>query len=135
MFNAVLVNPVCIIVVSMFSLAWFVVGLSAGRRLAPAQTGKPAEKKSGARSERTELYVGNLPYDLKSKDLRRTFEEFGKVQSVRIIENKFTGKSKGFAFVEMASKADASAAIKGMNAKELSGRKLVVNEAKTRAKD
>jgi len=136
MFHELLVNPVCIIMISMFSLAWFIAGLSAGKRLAPTGGTRPGKKSSGGNTAgKTELYVGNLSYDLRSKDLRHTFEEHGKVLTVRIIPNKFSGKSKGFAFVEMASKADAYAAIKGLNGKDLNGRKLVVNEARTRAKD
>ena len=137
MFNELLVNSACVILVAIFSLAWFLVGLSAGKHLGPTRKRKPAKKKSGGgkTTGKTELYVGNLSYDLRSKDLRNAFEEHGKVQNVRIIPNKYNGKSKGFAFIEMQSKRDALAAIKGMNGKELNGRKLVVNEARTRAKD
>lgn len=137
MLTEVFVDPAGAIVVSMFSLAWFIVGLSAGRRLSPSAGSRsgPASAAGKKKGDRTELYVGNLPYDLRSKDLRRTFEEHGKVESVRIIENKFTGKSKGFAFIEMAGRPDAYAAIKALNGKEISGRKLVVNEAKTRVKE
>ena len=74
-------------------------------------------------------------YEVSDKDLRRRFERFGKVASARVIENKFNGKSKGFGFVEMSERQEAEAAIKALNGKAMRGRKLVVNEAKTRSRD
>ncbi len=78
------------------------------------------------------LYVGNLSYEVTEEDLKQSFEQFGQVESVAIITDKFTGKSKGFGFVEMASKAEGQSAIEGLNGKELKGRTLNVNEARPR---
>ncbi|MFA7481261.1 MAG: RNA-binding protein [Vulcanimicrobiota bacterium] len=76
------------------------------------------------------LYVGNLSYSLTEKDLTETFQEYGNVSSVRIITDRDTGRTRGFAFVEMEEKAAGMAAIENLNDKELEGRRLVVNEAK-----
>ncbi len=78
------------------------------------------------------IYVGNLSYEVTEEDLKQSFEQFGQVESVAIITDKFTGKSKGFGFVEMASKAEGQSAIEGLNGKELKGRTLNVNEARPR---
>jgi len=79
------------------------------------------------------IYVGNLSYDVAEDDLRQAFEGFGQVASATIIMDKFTGKSRGFGFVEMPVKDEAKAAITGMNGKELKGRTLNVNEARPRS--
>jgi len=81
------------------------------------------------------LYVGNLSYEVTEEDLKQSFEQFGQVESVAIITDKFTGKSKGFGFVEMASKAEGQSAIDGLNGKELKGRTLNVNEARPRTEN
>ncbi len=78
------------------------------------------------------IYVGNLSYEVTEEDLKQSFEQFGQLESVAIITDKFTGKSKGFGFVEMASKAQGQSAIDGLNGKELKGRTLNVNEARPR---
>jgi len=78
------------------------------------------------------IYVGNLSRDVTEEDLRETFEAFGKVESVTIIKDKFSGESRGFGFVEMPAKAEAQAALTGVNGKELKGRPLKVNEARPR---
>ena len=78
------------------------------------------------------IYVGNLSYEVTEDDLKQSFEQFGQVESVAIITDKFTGKSKGFGFVEMASKAEGQSAIDGLNDTELKGRTLNVNEARPR---
>ncbi len=80
----------------------------------------------------TKLYVGNLSFDTSENDLRRLFEPFGTVTSCNLIMDKMTGKSRGFAFVEMSSPAEAAKAIEEMNGKDVSGRALTVNEAKPR---
>lgn len=85
--------------------------------------------------EGVELYVGNLNYDLKSKDINKAFEKFGKVDSVRIIKNRMNGKSKGYGFVHMANRSEARAAIKELNGADLRGRKIVVNEARSSSRD
>jgi RNA recognition motif-containing protein len=78
------------------------------------------------------LYVGNLTYQVGSSDLEQLFSAFGDVQSAQVIEDRDTGRSKGFGFVEMGSEADAQAAIQGLHDQEHNGRRLTVNEAKPR---
>ncbi|MFB0526904.1 MAG: RNA recognition motif domain-containing protein [bacterium] len=78
------------------------------------------------------IYVGNLSRDVTEEDLRQTFEAFGKVESVNVIKDKFSGESRGFGFVEMPAKAEAQSALTGVNGKELKGRPLKVNEARPR---
>ena len=76
------------------------------------------------------LYVGNLPYSVRDGDLEQSFGQFGTVTSAKVMMERDTGRSKGFGFVEMASDAEAQAAISGMNGQALGGRSLVVNEAR-----
>jgi RNA recognition motif-containing protein len=78
------------------------------------------------------LYVGNLTYQISSADLEQLFSEFGTVQSAQVIEDRDTGRSKGFGFVEMGTPAEAEAAIQGLHDQEVNGRRLTVNEAKPR---
>ncbi len=78
------------------------------------------------------LYVGNLSFNSTTQDLEDMCGEFGTVQSVNIIEDRETGRSRGFAFVEMSSNEEAQSAIAGLNGKEIDGRALTVNEAKPR---
>ena len=78
------------------------------------------------------LYVGNLSYSMTDSDLKSMFEAYGTVQSVQVIMDRETGRSKGFAFVEMGSDAEAQAAISALHDQEMNGRKLTVNEAKPR---
>jgi len=79
------------------------------------------------------IYVGNLSGEISEEDLREAFEAFGKVASVTIIKDKFSGESRGFGFVEMPAKAEAQSAITGLEGKELKGRTLKVNEARPRS--
>ena len=79
------------------------------------------------------IYVGNLPYSVRDADLRETFSRFGEVSQVNLIEDKFTGASKGFGFVEMENNSEADAAIKGLNGTDMNGRNIKVNQAKPRA--
>jgi len=79
------------------------------------------------------LYVGNLSYRLTEDALRQVFEEFGQVTSCTIIKDKATGQSKGFGFLEMPEQSEAEAAIKGLNGRDIEGRKLNVNEARPRS--
>ena len=78
------------------------------------------------------IYVGNLSFDTAEEDLRKAFESHGEVTSVSIITDRYTGKSRGFGFVEMPSKEEAQAAIAGVNGQELHGQVLNVNEARPR---
>ncbi len=76
------------------------------------------------------LYVGNLAYSVRDSDLEQAFSQFGAVSSAKVMMERDTGRSKGFGFVEMGSDAEAQAAINGMNGQPLSGRSIVVNEAR-----
>ena len=78
------------------------------------------------------IYVGNLSDDVSEENLRQAFESFGQVTSARIIKDKYTGQSRGFGFVEMLEQAQAQAAIKSLNGKELLGKQMSVNEARPR---
>ncbi len=75
------------------------------------------------------IYVGNLSYEVTEDDLRATFEEYGQVSTATVIKDKFSGKSKGFGFVEMAEAEEAKKAIDALNGKEYRGRTVKVNEA------
>ena len=76
------------------------------------------------------IYVGNMSFDVTEEALKAAFAEFGEITEIRLIMDKFTGKSKGFGFVEMPSKEEAEKAIEEMNGKDFNGRALSVNEAK-----
>ena len=78
------------------------------------------------------LYVGNLSFDTSSTDLQTLFAQAGTVESVSLIEDRETGRSRGFGFVEMSTKEEGAAAIQQFNGKEVGGRALNVNEAKPR---
>ena len=80
------------------------------------------------------MYIGNLAHDVTEDDLRIAFSEFGEVSSVKIIIDKFSGRSKGFGFVEMPDNSEADQAIKALNGKVLSGRSIKVNQAEPRGK-
>ncbi|MFH1867703.1 MAG: RNA-binding protein [Candidatus Omnitrophota bacterium] len=79
------------------------------------------------------IYVGNLLYSTTGDDLRTTFEAFGQVESASVIQDKYSGRSKGFGFVEMSDKEQAQKAIDELNGKDMGGRSLNVNEARPRA--
>ncbi len=76
------------------------------------------------------IYVGNLPYSVTDGTLEQMFAPYGSVQSAQVIMDRDTGRSKGFGFVEMASDAEAQAAIEAMHQKDYDGRSLTVNEAR-----
>ena len=78
------------------------------------------------------IYCGNLSYDLTEEDLREAFAAHGEVDDARVIKDKFTGKSRGFGFVEMANDEEARAAIAALNGTDLKGRELKANEARPR---
>ncbi len=75
------------------------------------------------------IFVGNLNYNLTEDDLREIFEEYGELDSVKLISDKFTGRSKGFGFIEMQDADEAKKAIEELNGAEVEGRSIVVNEA------
>ncbi len=76
------------------------------------------------------LYIGNLDYGIKEENLRELFEEFGEVTSVKIITDKFSGRSKGYGFVEMTSDAEADQAIESLNGKSINDRNIAVTKAR-----
>src|SRR5690349_13057427 len=80
----------------------------------------------------TKLYVGNISFNTTVGDLEKMFGESGTVQSANVIEDRETGRSRGFGFVEMSTAEEANAAIAALNGKEIDGRSLKVNEAKPR---
>jgi len=142
-------------VISIFALAWFLVGILVVRNMPRKRPGQqqqqPRRGRDRDRGDRgrdrdrdrdrvrnendVELYVGNLSYDVDDKDLLKAFESYGKVVSGRIIQNRFNGKSKGYGFVEMSDRNQALAAIRALNGKEIKGRRIVVNEAKSSPRD
>ncbi len=79
------------------------------------------------------IYVGNLPYSITEDSLRSLFEQFGAVTSTKIVVDQISGRSKGFAFVDMPEDEEGEAAIEKLNGHELDGRTIVVNKAKPRA--
>jgi len=79
------------------------------------------------------IYVGNLSREVTEDELRKEFEAFGQVTSVNVIKDRYTGESRGFGFVEMATKSEAQAAINGLNGTSLGERTLCVSEARPRA--
>jgi cold-inducible RNA-binding protein len=81
------------------------------------------------------IYVGNLSYEVDEMDLKEAFEAFGQVESVKVISDNYTGRSKGFGFVEMPDNSEAQSAIDSLNGKELKGRALKVNTARPRTEN
>lgn len=78
------------------------------------------------------IFVGSLPFSLKESELKEYFEEYGEVASVKIISDKFSGRSKGFGFIEMPDDEKAKKAIEELNGAEIDGRAIVVNKAEER---
>ena len=81
----------------------------------------------------TNIYVGNLSYDTTEDTLRTLFAEYGEVEAVRVITDRYTGRSKGFGFVEIATEEAAQEAIGALNGKSVDGREIRVDKAKPRA--
>ncbi len=119
------------------ALGGLVIGFVAGRISAGGR--RQADGRASVAGELTgegiELYVGNLSYDMTDAELTKAFSAFGRVLSERIIKNKFNDRSKGYGFVEMATQDAADKAVKAMHGKELMGRKMVVNEARSRSRE
>ena len=127
------------VLVAVFSLLWFVVGILVGLHSAggavKVRSGKGKRPAATGAKNLVEMYVGNLAYGVRERDLSESFKPHGKVVRARIIKNRSTGKSKGYGFVEMKSDEKPAAAIKALNGMELKGRKIVVNEAKSRSRE
>jgi RNA recognition motif-containing protein len=137
------------IVVTIFGLAGLVVGLIIGvneprKHRKGRKTGGSRKLRGGkaAKKDRAprrtgggvELYVGNLSYDCGEKEVGKLFERYGKVSSIRIITNRGNGRSKGYGFVQMANRDEATTAVRALNGKDVKGRRIVVNEAKSEAR-
>ncbi|MFO7967681.1 MAG: RNA-binding protein [Archaeoglobaceae archaeon] len=76
------------------------------------------------------IYIGNLPFEVKDDELRQGFESYGQVSSVNVVKDRLSGRSKGFAFVEMSDDDEAKAAIEGLNGTTMNGREIKVNKAR-----
>jgi len=103
--------------------------------MADLEGGDPHTSRSAGRSASTiptKLFVGGLSYDTTTAGLRKAFEEYGPVSDAAVITDRDTGRSRGFGFVTMADRKDAPKAIKGLDGKELDGRRIVVNVATER---
>ena len=81
------------------------------------------------------IFVGSLPFSIEEADLRESFEAYGAVDSVKIITDKFTGRSKGFGFVEMTNDNEAREAINNLNGADIKGRKVNVNQAREKERN
>ena len=82
-----------------------------------------------------DIYVGNLPWSCNDDDLRELFQPFGEVEGARVIQDRETGRSRGFGFVQMANAEEANKAIEGLNGQDMSGRPLRVNESQPKPRD
>lgn len=134
----IMANWNIVMLIPVFSIAWFVVGIFAGKSLSDSKSvpkKKRSRKPDAARSGVVEMYVGNLSYDVDEKCLSSEFKKFGELVSVRIIKNRFNNKSRGFGFVEMAKRPEAMEAIRALNGKDIRGRRILVNEAKTQSRN
>ncbi len=128
-------DPKQLIITAGAGIAGLVIGFIAGRLSTGGGEGAADDGSDVDVGDGVELYVGNLSYDIDDKGLMKAFAPHGKTLSARIIKNKFNNRSKGYGFVEMATSAGADKAVKAMHGKELEGRKLVVNEARSRSRD
>jgi len=82
------------------------------------------------------LYVGNMSFDVSDEELEQAFSQYGEISSAKVVRDQYTGRSKGFGFVEFAQEADAQKAMEAMNGKELNGRAIKVDEARdTKSQD
>ncbi len=131
-------NPEIIFAASATAAAaGLAIGYAAGK--SATKPGRIKKKKSTRpprpSGEGTELYVGNLSYDIDDDKLQKEFAVFGKVLSARVIKNKYNDRSRGYGFVEMANDSGADKAIDATHGKEIMGRKLVVNVARSSSRD
>jgi len=113
------------------------IGLLAGMLLQKRLSGRAAYASDDGAAEggENEIYVGNLSYDVNDRELSKLFSKYGKVVSGRIIRNRSSGKSKGYGFVTMGSGDDMEKAVSALDGTQYKGRKIVVNEAKSKARD
>jgi cold-inducible RNA-binding protein len=111
----------------------FTMGTSVNspKERSPLEVRNPVEGK-GKKLMSMKLYVGNLSFETSSNELQTLFAQTGTVESVSLIEDRETGRSRGFGFIEMSTKEEGAAAIEKFNGQELGGRTLKVNEAKQR---
>ncbi len=93
---------------------------------------KLARVRESNKEKTMDIYVGNLPYELTEQDLKDLFAEFGSVSSARVITDKYTGRAKGFGFVDMPNQEEAEEAVRELEGKVINGRNIKVNEAKRR---
>jgi cold-inducible RNA-binding protein len=122
------------ILVPAVALVWFGIGVLLGMRVRRSPQGARNRSNAPVRIHSNgpvEIYVGNLASETGEDDLRKAFERFGKVDSARVISNRANGGTRVFAFVVMAEPGQAAAAIQALNGKDLDGRRLVVNEARS----
>ena len=106
---------------------------SAQKKTEAKKDEKPFEKRKphpAPADGSVEIYVGNLSYEMTEEQLNKEFSAYGKVNSARLITNRYNGKSKGFGFVQMPDRAEAEKAIAALNDKDILGRKMKCNEAK-----
>lgn len=82
-----------------------------------------------------DIYVGNLPYSVTGEDLRNTFSEYGEVSDAKVISDKYSGRSKGFGFVQMPDNSHAEKAIQDLNDSDMQGRKIKVNQSRPKSSD
>lgn len=127
-------NEIVVSYVAFCALVTFLLGLWLGRLWERASKRNVNGRTAGGGGGAVELYVGNLAYEMSEQDVSKLFERFGRVSGVRIIMKKGDGQSRGYGFVQMQNRDEALAAMRGLNGKEVNGRALVVNEARSRGK-
>lgn len=110
----------------------FTMGLLLTRKGEKSSGVRIAKNGKGKKLMSMKLYVGNLSFDTSKNELQTLFAQTGTVESVSLIEDRETGRSRGFGFIEMSTKEEGAAAIEKLNGQELGGRLLKVNEAKQR---
>ena len=120
---------------AVVSLAWFLIGLLLGMRLRARRGSGGASGSSsagGGRVHSTDIYVGGLADETTEADIRKTFDRFGQVKDVRVVNSRADGTNKVFAFITMGGVDQAQAAVDGMNGRDLNGIKVIVSEARSR---
>lgn len=128
-YNSVLIYGIIIAIVAAIIIPFLIVQIIKSKKKTANNKGKKKSFKSNPNA--VEIYVGNLSYEMGNSELRKEFEKFGIVTSARIITQHNSRKSKGYGFVEMPHRTEAEEAIRALNNKEIKGRKIHVNEART----